>query len=845
MNIIGKVTVLPRLPEALARLEELAYNLYWAWTPKAQELYQTLDPDNWERFQHNPVQTLLETPASRLAELSQDQEYLSRYHAVLADFDAYMQKGRFGQGEVWAAQHAADMKPVAYFSMEYGFHESLPIYSGGLGVLAGDHCKSASDLGLPFTAVGMLFHQGYFRQLFNKDGWQEEAYDELDLTTLPIRSALTQSGEKARVSVTIAGRSIVMQVWTLQVGRIQVLLLDSNVPENSEDDRKLTARLYGGNQELRIQQYVLLGVGGIRALRALNIPAEVYHMNEGHAALLGLERIREYVQSGLDFRTALEATASSTLFTTHTPVAAGNDAFAYEQMDRYLGNWPAKLATSREDLYALARHDQLWDGKKVPAFSMTVFALNMSRMANGVSELHGEVSRDMWNFMYEGAAPAEVPIGHVTNGAHNLTFLAQEYRDLFGTVLPQDWTERLEDKDMWQSINNVPDSALSAAQHHLKEEMIAFVRARLQEQLRRTGASAAQVAQAGELLSADALTIGFARRFATYKRATLLLRDRARLSAIVNHPERPVQFIFAGKAHPADNPGKAFIQEIYKLSREPEFLGKIVILENYDMNVARHLVQGVDIWLNNPRRPLEASGTSGMKASFNGAPNFSILDGWWREGYDGSNGWPIGEEREYSDLNIQDDADSFSMYQTLEHVIVPLYYKKDEYGQNHGWLNTVRRAIITVNPQFSMQRQVIDYVQQYYLPLAQRSQSIDAGHFEKARNIAAWKAWVRQQWPHVQLTASTQLPATVQPGESITVNAQLNPAGIQEQELKVEAVLKRGEQSICVPLQPKGQGQYSAQIPLTDSGLYAVGVRVTPQLPDLSNPLELGLLKWA
>jgi glycogen phosphorylase len=845
MNVIGTVTVLPRLPGALSRLEELAYNLYWAWTPKAQSLYEQLDPVNWERFHHNPVQTLLETPAARLEALAADADYLAQYAEVLKHFDAYMNKGKWGEGDVWAAKNAAAMKPVAYFSMEYGFHESLPIYSGGLGVLAGDHCKSASDLGLPFTAVGMLFHQGYFRQLFNKDGWQEEAYDELNLTTLPIRLALTKSGVAAKVSVRIAGREIVMQIWSLLIGRIQVLLLDSNVPENSEDDRKLTARLYGGNQELRIQQYVLLGVGGIRALRALDIPASVYHMNEGHAALMGLERVREYVAGGLDFRTALEATASSTLFTTHTPVAAGNDAFTYELMDRYIGDWPQQLATSRDELYHLAEHVQNWDNRLVPAFSMTVFALRMSRMANGVSELHGEVSRGMWNFLYEGAAPEEVPIGHVTNGAHNLTFLAQQYRDLFSTVLPEDWTERLEDKAMWAAVKNIPDAELSSTQHTLKEEMIGFVRASLQEQLRRTGAPAADVAAAGEALSANTLTIGFARRFATYKRATLLFRDRERLSRIVNNPERPVQFVFAGKAHPADNPGKAFIQEIYKVSRDPEFRGKIVILENYDMDVARHLVQGVDIWLNNPRRPLEASGTSGMKASFNGAPNFSILDGWWREGYDTKNGWPIGEEREYSDLNIQDDADSFSMYETLEDTIVPLYYVRDAQGQNHGWLQTVRRAIMTVNPEFAMQRQVIDYVQQYYLPLAQRGAAVNASNFEKARTLGSWKGWVRQQWPHVQLQASAQLPATVQPGEQVRVSAQVNPAGIPESELRIEAVLKHGVQMLHVPMKPAGGGHYEVSIPLADSGMYSVGVRATPYSADLSNPLELGLIKWA
>ncbi|WP_309570704.1 alpha-glucan family phosphorylase, partial [Deinococcus sp.] len=762
----------------------LAYNLYWSWTPHAQALYRELSPQNWERFQHNPVRTLLDVPQSRLDEVAADPAYLARYAQVMADFDAYMDKT-----DTWASQNAPAMNPVAYFSMEYAYHESLPIYSGGLGVLAGDHCKSASDLGIPFTAVGMLFHQGYFTQLFDKDGWQNETYDELDLTTLPITPATTPDGQQARVSVRIGSRDVVSRIWNLNVGRIRVLLLDTNVPENSEDDRKLTARLYGGNQELRVQQYVLLGVAGIRALRLLGVPAEVYHMNEGHAALLGLERVREAVATGLDFRTALETVASSTLFTTHTPVAAGNDAFSYEMMDRYLGKWPGLLNVSRDELYALAEHEQVWDNHLVPTFSMTVFALNMSRAANGVSELHGEVSRKMWNFLYEGASPEEVPIGHVTNGAHNLTFTSQPMRDLLSTVLPEGWTERLEDEAMWGAVEGLTDAQLQGVQLSMKREMIDFIRGRMREQMLRNGASAAAVAASDTLMSENALTIGFARRFATYKRATLLFRDKARLSRIVNDPERPVQFVFAGKAHPADNPGKAFIQEIYKVSQEPEFRGKIVILENYDMNVARHLVQGVDIWLNNPRRPLEASGTSGMKASFNGSPNFSVLDGWWREGYDGTNGWPIGEEREYADLNVQDDADAFSLYQTLEQEIVPRYY-----GTKTGadsWAHTVRRAIQTCSPRFSMQRQVIDYVQTYYLPLAARGHAVAAEGGAKAREIAGWKTWVRQQWPHTSISAQAALPATTQPGQTVPVTAQVNAAGIDLNHLRVEAVLDR------------------------------------------------------
>ncbi|MDL2345607.1 alpha-glucan family phosphorylase [Deinococcus sp. MIMF12] len=835
MNVLGQVTVLPELPAALARLSDLAYNLYWSWTPQAQDLYRDLDAALWERFQHNPVRLLLELPQARLDGAAADAAYLERYRAVIADFDAYL-----GKTDTWAIRHAPQLAPVAYFSMEYGFHESLPIYSGGLGVLAGDHCKSASDLGLPFTAVGLLFHQGYFRQMLNRDGWQEEAYDELDLTTLPLRPARTPAGEEARVSVQIGSREVHVRVWELLIGRIRVLLLDTNVPGNSPEDRKLTARLYGGNQELRFQQYVLLGVAGLRALRVLEVPAQVYHMNEGHAALLGLERVRELVGGGLDFRTATEAVAASTLFTTHTPVPAGNDAFAYDLVDRYLPEWPGLLGTTRDDLYALARHDQQWDGHWVPTFSMTVFALAMSRAANGVSELHGEVSRDMWKFLYPGAEAAEVPIGHVTNGAHNLTFTSQAMRDLLSAVLPGDWTERLEDEAMWEAVERLSDAQLAGVQRDMKREMVAFVRARVREQGLRNGASAADLAATDGLLSEDALTIGFARRFATYKRATLLFRDRERLARILNDPQRPVQFVFAGKAHPADNPGKAFIQEIYRMSQLPEFRGRIVILENYDMNVARHLVQGVDIWLNNPRRPLEASGTSGMKASFNGAPNFSILDGWWREGYDGTNGWPIGEEREYADLNVQDEADAHSLYQTLEREIVPSYY-----GDQAGWARTVRRAIRTVSPRFSMQRQVIDYVRQYYVPLGERGATLSAGNAARARQVAEWKVWVRGQWPHTSLSASADLPATARPGQTVEVRAQVQPAGIRPEDLRVEAVLKRGDDVTRFPLERQGDGSYRAAVPLPGSGLYTVGVRMLPVIEGLSHGLEAGLIRWA
>ncbi|PYE55846.1 alpha-glucan family phosphorylase [Deinococcus yavapaiensis] len=837
MNILGKVTVLPKLPAALRQLEELAYNLYWTWTPNASALYRDLNPELWERFNHNPVRTLLESSQSRLDELARDSHYVARVQRVLEDFDAYM-----NAQETWTTRHAQGLGKIAYFSMEYGFHESLPIYSGGLGVLAGDHCKSASDLGLPFVAVGLLFHQGYFRQMINRDGWQEEAYDELDLTTLPLKPARTPSGDEARLSIAIAGRNVHLRVWELKIGRIPVYLLDSNLPENDEHDRSLTARLYGGNQEWRIQQELILGVGGVRALRLLGVDATVFHMNEGHAAFLGLERIRELVTNGLDFASAVEAVASGSIFTTHTPVPAGNDAFTLDLIGRYLSDFPTQMGTTWEGMTELARHDQPWG----PTFSMTVLALRLSRAANGVSELHGEVSRKMWNFLYPGAAPEEVPIGHVTNGVHTLTFLAQRLRDLYATVLPDDWKDRLEDREMWEAaLPGIADESLVATLRDLKIDMIHFVRERVAQQSRRNGASAADIKAASNVLSPDALIIGFARRFATYKRATLLFRDRARLARIVNNPERPVQFVFAGKAHPADNPGKAFIQELYRLSQEPEFKGKIVVLENYDMNVARHLVQGVDIWLNNPRRPLEASGTSGMKASLNGALNFSILDGWWRESYDGTNGYPIGDEREFSSLDAQDDADSFSLYETLEEDIVPLYYHRDERGFNHAWLEKARRAIMTVAPDFSMQRQVIDYTTKYYLPLTRRALNVQTNDFAVAKELAGWKRYVRDRWNGVSIQASADVPATAEPGEAVTVRASLDLAGLTPRDVRVEAILEGEGSRTSVPLAVNDGGTYETRVPLENSGLYTIKARVLPAHEGLSNDLELGLLKWA
>lgn len=845
MKIIGKLNVMPALPSRIKRLRDLAYNLYWSWTPDAWELYEALSPEIWAQYNHNPLRSLLEASQARLDELSKDAGYLKRYDNVIKGFDAYMKTKK-----TWFNKQKKDLGgKIAYFSAEFAFAESLPIYSGGLGVLAGDHCKSASDLGLPFVAVGLVYHQGYFRQMLNKEGWQEESYDQQDFSTLPLEPALTPAGEEVKVSLQFPGRTVFIKVWKLNIGRNPIYLLDTNLPENTHEDRNLTARLYGGGQEMRIAQELVLGVGGIRALRALEENISVYHMNEGHAAFLGLERIRELMtQDHLNFHEAVEAVASSSIFTTHTPVPAGNDAFPLDIVDRYISKWYGTFGVPYDDFIDLARHQQPWG----PTFSMTVLALRLSRAANGVSELHGDVSRKMWNFLFPGADHSEIPIGHVTNGAHNLTFLAPELRELFNRTLPNDWTERLEDPEVWEEVDRIPDIELVDALYQQKVRMVHFVRNSLRKQYTRHEATAARIHSADQILDPKVLTIGFARRFATYKRATLLFSDLERLKRIVNNADRPVQFVFAGKAHPADNPGKEFIQGIYRFAQDPELQGKIIILENYDLDVARHLVQGVDIWLNNPRRPLEASGTSGMKASFNGALNFSILDGWWRESYNGVNGWAIGDEREFSSLAAQDDADSYSLYETLENEIAPLYYDTDENGFNHGWLLRVRDALKTINSQFSMQRQVLDYTRLYYVPTAERGAVVNSNGYQTAKDLAGWKRWVLQQWQYVSLEAFSEVPASAKPGDKVVVSGRVHTGGIEGEHLRVEAVLRRSganPTTIRTPLSLVSQdgawAEYTAEVTLPESGQFEISARVIPYRSELSNILELGLIKWA
>ncbi len=690
------------IPNELQKLPDIAYNLLWTWHPAAQALFSRLDPEQWEATEHNPVRLLAET--ENLASAASDTAFLEAYGAVVKDFGAYLE-----QEDTWMAYaYPGLQEPVAYFSAEFGLHESLPIYSGGLGVLAGDHVKSASDLGLPLVGVGLLYAQGYFRQRLTAEGRQEEVYEPFGPASRPLRPLLDEEGRDVLVPVDVAGRELYLKVWRVEVGRSAVLLLDADIPENAEEDRGLTARLYGGGQRTRIAQEVILGVGGVRALRAAGIQPGVYHMNEGHAAFSGLERLRELVEGGASFGEAREAVARNTVFTTHTPVPAGHDAFPPDLFGEFTGGWAESLGVSGEGLWALGHKEEEWG----PTFNMTVLAMNLSAVSNAVSELHGEVTRDMWRPPAGNGAEneaSETPITHVTNGIHTWSWLSPELADLFQRYSGgRAWRRMVQDPAAWSFVGEIPPEELWRAHAAVKLETTGFINDRLRLQAGRTGTSYRE-------LDPDALTLGFARRFATYKRATLLLHDPERLRRILASADRPVQFIFAGKAHPADEPAKEFIRALYEAA-EGDFAGHLFILEDYDMNVARHLVQGVDVWHNNPRRPLEASGTSGQKASLNGAPNFSVLDGWWPEAYNGRNGWIIGEAREYASQEEQDAADADSLYTTLEEEIVPLYYDRDAAGVPGAWVEVMKEAITTVAPDFSTQRMVRDYVHKLYVP---------------------------------------------------------------------------------------------------------------------------------
>jgi starch phosphorylase len=690
-------------------LPDLVNNLWWSWHVPARNLFKAISYPLWKSTRHNPVRMLQLVDPGRLESLAQRRAFLDLYEQVVAAFDAEM-----GNGHLWfRQQHPERQRPVAYFSAEFGLHGSLPIYSGGLGVLSGDHCKEASDLGLPLVGVGFLYPQGYFRQHIPPDGWQEAIYDTLNFDHVPLHPVWDGHGNRLIVSVTLRGTPIHVQVWEVVAGGVRFYLMDSNVHQNAPWDRDLSARLYGGDQETRIRQEMVLGLGGVRVLRALGVDPGVWHMNEGHSAFLVLERLRELVQGGWSFDDAAGEVCRSTVFTTHTPVPAGHDAFPYHMMDEYFGRFWADLDISRERFMALGEHE----GR----FNMTVLALRLSGGQNGVSEIHGHVSRRMWQSVWPDRPVEEVPIKAITNGVHVPTWVSTTLKDLLTEYVAEDWLERHDDASLWDRIYEIPDDVLWRARQHLKSKLLAFADARIRQQWRSGGLQASQVLASGALLDPEALTIGFGRRFATYKRATLIFHDLRRIKEILNAERRPVQIVFAGKAHPADAGGKEFIQQVYQYAQDPEFGGRVAFLEDYDLHVAHFLIQGADVWLNNPRRPNEASGTSGMKAAMNGVPNLSVLDGWWPEAYHPAeagrpaNGWAFGRD-EYDHWDTQDEVDSQALYRLLEQEVVPLYYDRDPTGIPRGWVQVMKEAMRTSLAAFSMRRMVKEYVEMMYLP---------------------------------------------------------------------------------------------------------------------------------
>ncbi len=850
MKVYGRMTVFPIMPARISRLYELAYNLWWSWHPEARALYSDLDPALWERAGHSPVRFLSEVEPTVLEKAAQSNSYLDRYDAVLAAFDRYMHPQ---PEETWFSRTYPQLADctIAYFSAEFGLHEALPIYSGGLGILSGDHCKEASDLGLPFVGIGFLYPQGYFRQCVTREGVQEAFYDKLRFSEAPAVPACGPDGNEVVISVDLPGRKIHAKVWKLQTGRIPLYLMDTDVPPNAPADRELSARLYGGDRDMRISQEIVLGIGGVRALRALGIEPAAWHLNEGHAAFLNLERCRELVAQGLSFREAREAVAANSLFTTHTPVPAGNDAFSYDLIDRYFSSYWGQLGLTRDQFLNVAREDHGWG----PTYSMTVLALRLTGHHNGVSALHGDVSRRMWQFLWPGVDVDEVPIDSITNGIHSPSWVCPEMDQLFKRYLREDWAEHVDEPEMWENLSEIPDAELWRVHMVRKKALIDYARKRLRAHHLRLGEGSLQIAEFDEMLDPEALVIGFARRFATYKRATLIFRDLPRLQKIMSDPRRPVQILFAGKAHPADQPGKALIEQVYQFSRSDAFRGKVAFLEDYDIDMARYLVSGADLWLNNPIRPHEASGTSGQKASLNGLPNCSILDGWWAEGYNRQNGWAIGEEREYHDQNAQDEADSLSLYSLLENEIIPMYFERDEDGLPRRWIALMREAIRTCAPAFSMRRMVKEYTSRFYVPEIQQGQQIEQKRYEKARTLAAWKTKVQQVWPGLELYVDGRRDGQLSLGEGIDVRAWVKVQTLTPDDLKVELIYgEEKNEHIATPRKlPMGyvrqeeDGSYRYEIHLQpeESGSIAYGVRVLPTHPALAGKHEMGLMRWA
>jgi starch phosphorylase len=844
-------TVIPRIPDRLKDLVRVAKNFWWSWDPEAIDLFRRLEPRQmlWERCYANPIRMLGLISQERLTELTADEGFLAHLDRVAMRLSGYT------SGVPWFGQTYPDSRlSVAYFCAEFGVVEGLRVYSGGLGILAGDHLKSASDLGIPLVAVGLMYRRGYFRQYLNADGWQQEEYPEADYYNLPLTLERRPDGSPTLIEMAYPSRSVQVQIWRAQVGRVPLYLLDTDLPGNSPEDRAVTGYLYGGDRDMRIRQEILLGIGGIRALDALGIEPAVCHLNEGHSAFLALERIRRSMERhGVGFSAAQEQVTAGNVFTTHTPVAAGIDVFPPDLMDRYFGGYYQKLGLGRDEFLGLGRQNP---ADRNEPFSMAILAIRLSNSTNGVSRLHGRVSRRMWAGLWPGIPADEVPITSVTNGIHVRGWISHDMAGLFDAYLGPRWITHPADQSVWERVDHVPDAELWRTHERRRERLVAFARRRLRTQLERRGAPPMEREQAEEVLDPKALTIGFARRFATYKRATLLFRDLERLSRILADTQRPVQVIFAGKAHPADQEGKDFIRQIIHIARRPEFRQRIVFLEDYDMKVGRYLYQGVDLWLNTPRRPLEASGTSGMKAAVNGAINISILDGWWDEAYDGTNGWAIGRGEDYNDSGYQDQVESQALYSLLESEVVPMFYSRGRDGLPRDWVRRMKNTMRTVCPIFSATRMVREYAERLYLPAERRFADLTADGLARARALTGWRERVQKAWGDVQIGAVVVDTVTpLEAGGSRQVRVDVTLGSLRPEDVVVALysgpLTAEGEIgsarvfSLAVAeSRPDGVTVYQGLLQASATGLHGFRVRILPAHADLATPLALHCVTW-
>ncbi|MBL0928428.1 MAG: alpha-glucan family phosphorylase, partial [Phycisphaerales bacterium] len=859
---IRSFRVVPDLPEPLRPLLELAHNLWWSWHPEACRLFKRLDRDLWEETGHNPVKLLGTVRQELLDRCARDQSYLHALNAVYARFKYHVERASWFERQYphTVDNQGPDGEPmrVAYFSAEFGITECIQIYSGGLGCLAGDHLKSASELGLPLCAVGLLYRCGYFHQYLNADGWQQETYPDQDFPNQPIRRLLDpETGEQYRVTVELPGRIVTIGVWQMNVGRVPLYLLDTNLPENSREDRDITRTLYGGDIETRIKQEIVLGIGGVRALAKVGEKANVFHINEGHAAFLALERTAQFRdRHGVGFDEALQAAAAGQIFTTHTPVPAGIDQFAPDLIERYFSHKLARLGIDLDGLLALGRSNPF---DKAEFFSMAVLAIRASQFCNGVSRLHGRVSRKMWHNIFPGVPEPEVPIGHVTNGVHPRSWITPPLMTLYDRYLGPDWQLDPADYHLWNAVDDIPDEELWTLRQRRREKLVAWCRKKIRRQLKARGAAHDEIERAASALDPNIFTIGFARRFATYKRGTLLMRDVERLRALMNNKDRPFQLLIAGKAHPADGGGKELIREVVKLSSNTDGLARVVFLEDYDIDIGRRLVQGCDAWLNTPKRGMEASGTSGMKAAMNGVVNISILDGWWDEAYESNLGFAIGKGETYDDPKAMDAIESRAIYDLLERQILPEFYDRDPSGLPRKWLARVKECIKTLTPSFSTNRMVADYTEQYYLIAYGLSRTLQSASLAQARGLASQVRRLREHWPRVQIRkVSCDVGAAVPVRTPVAVRVEMDLGGLRPEEVRVQLyhgeVTSLGDMVHAVPsdMRPSrddaaerdGRQAFQGQFEADRSGRRGFTVRVVPREERLVGTLIPGLITW-